>query len=256
LPNRGVDLVVGAVRVVVCDADPLLREVVEAVLVRAGHDVVGVADNTAAGTRLVRAARPDTVIVDLSLGYNTDFDIIESAVDVDARVIVFSHNADHAVLDRYSPRPTVVAKPDLAELERAIARAAGTGDGATAPDRRRRPGRAAQGPPPTGPTDAQAFYEALGNAAEGDALLSVGPGDLASVIVKLVRGSDRVLHTGSKVMVFLPGAGEEGIDAFVTRVVADVSDASVKAIVVAVDESGADAFARLKSSGEERRPPA
>jgi chemotaxis response regulator CheB len=242
---------------VVCDADPLLREVVEAVLVKAGHDVVGVADNTAVATRLVRAARPDIVIVDLSLGYNTDFDIVESAIDVGARVIVFSHNADHAVLDRYSPRPTVVPKPDLTELEREIAKGAGTGadDDASVSDRRLRPARAAQGPQPTGPADAQAFYEALGNAAEGDALLAVGPADLAAVVVERVRGSDRVLDTGSKLMVFMPGAGEEGIDAFVTRVVDDVSDASVKAIVVAEGESGTDAFARLKSAGEDRRPP-
>jgi CheY-like chemotaxis protein len=244
---------------VVCDADPLLREVVEALLVKAGHDVVGVADNTAVATRLVRAASPDIVIVDLSLGYNTDFDIVESAIEVGARVIVFSHNADHAVLDRYSPRPTVVPKPDLTELEREIIKGAGQGaggDDSAGPDRRRRPARAAQGPSPTGPADAQAFYEALGNAAEGDALLAVGPADLAALVVERVRGSDRVLHTGSKVMVFLPGAGEEGVAAFVTRVVDDVGDASIKAIVVADGESGTDAFARLKSAGEERRPPA
>ena len=243
-------------KLVVCDADPLLREVVEAVIAKAGYDLVGVADNTAVATRLVRAAHPDIVIVDLSLGYNTDFDIVESAIDVGARVIVFSHNADHAVLDRYSPRPTVVPKPDIAELEREIAKGAGSDadDDTTAPDRRQRPSRAAEGPLPTSPADAQAFYEALGNAAEGDAVLAVGPADLAALVVERVRGSDRVLDTGSKVMVFLPGAGEEGIDAFVSRVVDGVSGASVRAVVVARGESGIDAFARLKTSGEERRP--
>ena len=125
----------------------------EALVERLGHEVVGVAVNNAIATELVTHARPDVVILDLSLGYNTDFDIIEAAVRVGARVIVFSHTADHAVLDRYSPKPIVVAKPDLHDLEKAIARVqATTSDhGELTADRRQRPAAAAAGPEPSGP---------------------------------------------------------------------------------------------------------
>ena len=242
---------------VVCDADPLLLEMIEAIVSRHDHEVVGAADNAPTAIRLVSATRPDVVIVDLSLGYGTDFDIIGTATDVGARVIVFSHAANLDVLGRYSPRPAVVAKPDLKGLERLITSGLRPGGGSDpdSDDRRRRPARAAQGPVPTGPTDAQAFYEALGNAADGDALLAVEPADVASLVAKLVRGSDRVLDTGSRVMVFLAGGGEEGIDAFVSRVAEDTPDARVRAVVIESDESGTDAFARLKSSDAERHPP-
>ena len=76
-------------RFVLCDDDELLRSLVETVLERQGHEVIGVADHTAIGSQLVKAGKPDAVIVDLSLGYNTDFDIIETAIDVGARVIIF-----------------------------------------------------------------------------------------------------------------------------------------------------------------------
>ena len=72
-------------RVVVCDEDALMRDMVEAVVASTGHEVAGIADTTVAAVGLIESALPDAVILDLSLGYNTDFDIIDSAIGVGAR---------------------------------------------------------------------------------------------------------------------------------------------------------------------------
>jgi DNA-binding NarL/FixJ family response regulator len=253
------------VRFVLCDADEYLRMMAEVLVERLGHEVVGVAVNNAIATELVTHARPDVVILDVSLGYNTDFDIIDAAVRVGARVIVFSHTADHAVLDRYSPKPVVVAKPDLHDLEKAIARVqATTADhGELTADRRQRPAAAADGPEPSGPEDAHAFYAAVGNGVEGDALLAVdaadGPGLTAAhaqKIADLIRDTDRILVSGSSLKVFLAGGGEAGIDAFVARIRGASELAphvQVRSIVLGDDEGSSEAFDRLKSA-ESRRP--
>ena len=127
-----------AVRIVVCDEDGLIREAVESLVAKVGHEIVGVADTTADGVALVQAARPDAVIFDMTIGYNTDFDVIEAGQAVGATVIVFAYNTDDAILSSYPIRPIVVHKPDLVLLEaslrpltveadRAVERGAATG---------------------------------------------------------------------------------------------------------------------------------
>jgi chemotaxis response regulator CheB len=255
------------VNFVLCDDDALMRSMIETIIERQGHDVIGAADNTSAATELIVHGRPEVVVLDLSLGYNTDFDIIDVSMAVGARVIVFSHNANYQVLDRYTPRPVVVPKPDFVELEEVIAKTATADFAPSHVERRLRPERVAIGPTPTGIGDAQAFYEALSNAAEDDVLVSVEPaGDAgpylaesdATRVLALVRGTDRVLAAGSSIKVFLAGGAEVGLDAFLHRVrdgapaLADVI--VVRAIVIQDGESSADAFDRLKTSGAEHRP--
>lgn len=246
-------------RIVLCDEDALLREMVESLLTRLGFDIVGIADTTVAGVGLIEAARPDAVIFDMSLGYNTDFDVIETAQAVGARTIVFSHNADEAILGKYARHPTVVHKPDLAALEHVLSRL--DVDDATGAvvdeDRRRRPARAASGPPSTGVADAQAFYEALNDLATDDALVSLevpgDPTDLAHDAVLLMRGTDRLLASVGAVRVYLPGGGAEGIASFTERLrAAGVAPAGtrLRSVVASPGESGADAFDRLKHSDE------
>ena len=58
-------------RVVICDEDALLREMVEALVTRLGHEIIGITDTTAAGVALIEAGRPEVVIYDMALGYNT-----------------------------------------------------------------------------------------------------------------------------------------------------------------------------------------
>ena len=64
-------------RIMVCDEDGLMRDMVEAVIARTGHELVGVADTTPDAVRLIETGRPDAVILDLAMGYHTDFDMIE-----------------------------------------------------------------------------------------------------------------------------------------------------------------------------------
>lgn len=247
-------------RFVLCDEDPLVVSMVETIVERQGHEVLGVADNTAIASELVAVGHPDAVVVDLSLGYNTDFDIVETAIRVGARVVVFGHNADHAVLEEFEPRPIVVAKPDFVALEEVIERL--TGDAGVAPgglvERRLRPARAAIGPEPVDLHDTQAFYEALANAVAEDAVVSIEAvegappldDEVARRVRAVVRSTDRVLAMGSVVRVFLAGPGTVGLDSLVARLAADRASegglVAYRRAVVGADESGADAFDRLK----------
>ena len=255
-------------RFVLCDDDALMRSMIETLVERQGHEVIGAADNTAAATELIVHGRPEAIIVDLSLGYNTDFDILDVAKAIGAQVIVFSHTASRDVLDRYQPRPVVVAKPDLVDLEDAIIRAGEADPGSAVPaERRVRPSRPAIGPRPTGVGDAQAFYEAVTNAEKDDVLASVeqaGPMeasldvDDAARIGAIVRDTDRVLAAGSTVKVFLAGGDSIGLAAFLCRIrdeAPTLADAvKVKSVLIFDGESSADAFERLKHVDVEHRP--
>lgn len=115
-------------RIVVCDEEGMMREAVETIIPKVGHDLVGVADTTAVGVALIEAARPDAVVFDMTIGYNTDFDVIEAAQEVGATVVVFSYNTDDHLLSQYRTRPIVVHKPDLVLLEAALERLELEGD--------------------------------------------------------------------------------------------------------------------------------
>lgn len=248
-------------RVVLCDEDELLLTMVEAIVVRQGHDVVGMADTTPAAVGLIEHAKPDIAIIDLALGFNTDFDAVKSAINVGARVIVFSHTADAHLLEAYSVRPIVVPKPNLDELERVLITLPAADEPATSSvDRRVRPTRAASGPPPTGPGDAQAFYESLNSADGGDGIVwadlsGVAPGidehGVVEQVKAVMRAGDRLLASPGSIRVFLPGADEDGVASFRRRLGgADVLPAgsAVHSVVVADGESPTAAFDRLKTA--------
>lgn len=255
-------------RFALCDDDQLFTRMIELMLTDLGHEVVGVARSTADSIGLVESSRPDVVILDLSLGFNHDFDVVATANRVEARVIVFSNNADEEILSAYEPRPVVVHKPDLTELEQSVRRLmadtalpSGAGRGA---DRRVRPARAAGGRVPTGVGDAQAFYEALNEATSGDALLSIevpntdesrrDTADLAAKVRQIMRDTDRLLASPWAVRVFLPGGDEVGAASLGARLVeADAlpEEAVVRSIVIGDGEEPAAAFDRLRSMGQE-----
>lgn len=247
-------------RFVLVDEDHLMTEIVEAMLRSNGHEVVGVVDTTADAVHLLHAVRPDVVIIDMSLGYNTDYDALGAALDVGARAIVFSYNADDAVLSRYAVRPVFVPKPDLPELERVVGRLVlDTVSGVVDHDRRVRPARAASGPEPTSLADTQAFYVAMNNAIEGDGLVSLDlaaaapgspdSGEIGERVKEVLRETDRLLVSVSSVRVLLPGAGTEGIASFFSRLEAARAlppGATTSSVVVGTGELPADAFDRLK----------
>ena len=98
-------------RIVLCDEDPLIRDVVEAVVVKTGHEVVGIADSTGAAIGLIETARPDAVVVDLWLGFDSDYDLIQMALDLGARPIVFSTHGDEELTAYSFPLALVQARP-------------------------------------------------------------------------------------------------------------------------------------------------
>jgi hypothetical protein len=242
----------------------MLSSMVDATIATHGHDVVGIADNTTAAVGLVQHGKPDVVVVDPTVGCNTDFDVIDTAIAVGARVIVFSRSGDAPASGRYEPEPLFVVKPDLWALEQAIGRlsvdpAATDGD----VDRRQRPTRTPSGPPPTGPRDAAAFYSALNDGIEGDTFISiatVSAGDpidlpvLAALVSDHIRETDRLLMliTTSSLLVLLLGGGLEGVESLFKRVRSDThlpAEIEFRSVVVGPAESPADAFDRLKRGG-------
>jgi chemotaxis response regulator CheB len=252
-------------RFVLCDDDEMLCSMVDAVISTHGHELVGIADNTTSGVGLVEHGRPDVVVVDPTVGCNTDFDVIDTAIAKGARVVVVSRSAEAPSSGRYQPEPLFVAKPDLPALEKIIERLdvdAGAAEG----DRRRRPVRAASGPPPTGITDAAAFYAALNDAAAADALVSIGrpasdnsgvdPSVVAEIVAESVRSTDRLLLATSSVLVLLPGGGADAVESLFARThdgVAPTTHLEFRSVVVREGESPADAFDRLKRAPESVR---
>lgn len=106
--------------------------------------------------------------------------------------------------------------------------------------------------------DAQAFYEALHNAAEGDALVSIDPvadgdgpadgSDVAAVVVGLIRDTDRLLASPATVKVFLAGGAAHAIESLLGRL-QEVSlpwAVRIRSVVLTATETGGDAFERLK----------
>ena len=106
-----------------------MREMVESLVRTTGHEVVGIADTTAAAVGLIEAGDPTPSCSTCRSGYNTDFDIIDAAISVGARPIVFTQNADAEILGQYSVAPTVVVKPDLEALEQVLLRLGRDDDG-------------------------------------------------------------------------------------------------------------------------------
>jgi hypothetical protein len=148
-----------------------------------------------------------------------------------------------------------VLKPDLNTLERAIDEVAKDVDPDSAPaERRHAPAREVSAPVPTGAADAQAFYEALNEAAEGDTLLSItaaeGPAALAADVAATLRGSDRLLASSTAMQVLLLGGGDVGARSFVDRLVQTRGrqGLAVRSIVLGPNETPADGFDRLKRS--------
>jgi CheY-like chemotaxis protein len=246
-------------RIVVCDDDVLMRELIESVVAKTGHEVVGVASTTAAAVGLIEAARADVVVLDIALSYGTDFDLIDAAHDSGARCIVFARHADAEMVRHHANTPEIVLKPDIATLERLLAN---LGQDPTRPEesaeRRQREARAAQGPVPTGMTDAQAFFEAVNNALPGDAIVAfdvpVGAEAVAADVGIRLRDTDRVLlNLPRAVRCFLPGGGEDGVRSVLARLasVSSITPACTAASVVVADgEEGGVAFERLKHDGE------
>ena len=252
----------------VCDDDQLYTSLIERMLADLGHQVVGIASTAAHGAALVETAHPDLVILDLSMDFNSDFDIVASALAVGATALIFSQRADDAFLSRYAIRPAVVYKPDLTELEHAVTRVAMDRDRTVGDqDRRARPASVATGAAPTSVADAQAFYGSLNDATAGDALLSIElpettgqaeeASDVAMRVRVLLRSADRLLASATSVRVLLPNGGD-AVGSLLARLGdggALPSGVTVRAVTIVPDELPNDAFERLKAAQPSAWPP-
>lgn len=249
-------------RFALCDGDRRYTRMIETMLNELSHDVIGLATTTADSVALLEAARPEVVIVDVSLGFNSDYDVVDAAASVGATAIVFSQQADDSMLAKYKVRPAVVYKPDLTKLELVVGRL-GFDDNRQAAERERRtrPGRAAAGPAPTSLADAQAFYVAVDEASAGDALMSIGlvedhhgthtASDAATGVGAVLRSTDRLLMSPTGIRIFLPAGGSHGVASLHARLVdADAlpAGATIRSVVIKPDESPSQAFDRLKTA--------
>src|SRR4051812_46636662 len=108
-------------RFVICDADDMVTQVLDASLSDNGHELVGTADTTLSAVELLKETRPDVAVIDPAVGCNAEFDAIDAAIAVGARVVVFSRSAMDVEGGRYDPPPTMVLKPDVTAVEAAVA---------------------------------------------------------------------------------------------------------------------------------------
>ena len=128
-----------------------MREMVESLVRTTGHEVLGIADTTAAAVGLIESGRPDAVVLDLSLGLQHRLRHHRGG-DLGGRPgrSCSRRTPTPRSSAQYSVAPAVVVKPDLD--------GARAGAAAARSRRRRRRGRGAGSPaaarrgPPTGPS--------------------------------------------------------------------------------------------------------
>jgi len=119
--------------VVIVDDHVALRRGMELLLRRAGHHVVGTADDAEAGEALILRRRPDVALVDLALPGKSGAEMTRSllAEDPGMRIILYTGAADETqLLDALDAGAAGFAlkSGDPEELEQAIITVAGGGD--------------------------------------------------------------------------------------------------------------------------------
>jgi DNA-binding NarL/FixJ family response regulator len=119
--------------VVIVDDHVALRRGMELLLRRAGHHVVGTADDAEAGEALILRRRPDVALVDLALPGKSGAEMTRSLLseDPELRIILYTGAADERqLLDALDAGAAGFAlkSGDPEELEQAILTVAGGGD--------------------------------------------------------------------------------------------------------------------------------
>jgi DNA-binding NarL/FixJ family response regulator len=75
-------------RCLIVDDSPAFCRAARGVLEAAGMAVVGTASTLASAIRLARSAEPDLILVDIDLGGESGFDVVEALHDQDPRSVV------------------------------------------------------------------------------------------------------------------------------------------------------------------------
>lgn len=104
-------------RSLIVDDNESFLEAARMLLEREGEIVVGVATTTAEALEEAERLRPDVILVDISLGSESGFDLARRLVedDLEAMVVLISTHAEEEVADLVADSPAVgfVAKSDL-----------------------------------------------------------------------------------------------------------------------------------------------
>ena len=251
-------------RVLLCDDDAHLRVVLRGIMRDRGHEIVGEAETAGDSKGLVTTAKPDLVLIDLSLHQGSGAEVGRMAAAHGCRVIVFS-----AFLDSISDTTfadAVIAKPDFHALEAAIdALSMRTSSGDQwdrgQPDRRSVSVSGREMPhSPIDPTDA--FYQALDGASAGDTLVLIdvpsGPADaeaLAVVARGVIRPHDHLMLRGAQVALLLVASTPDAATAVTARLSKATADTGYgegwtwRSRLLTADESPAEVYQQLRQQG-------
>jgi CheY-like chemotaxis protein len=227
-------------RVLICDDDPLMRNVIRSVAQSAGHEVIAETDRANAASELIGRYRPDIVVLDLSLASGVGDTVLREAkvAAPPCRVVVFSAYAADAERLLAAGAAAVVDKPHFDELESTLARWATE----ASKERRRTAAPRDDGNPvvrsPSGLEEGRDFYTALAGSRPDDVLLMLqledyeglarGWGEviandwvlhLARLTRMAMRDQDRLAcFDGRRVHALLCSGGTDGMEAVLLRI--------------------------------------
>jgi DNA-binding NarL/FixJ family response regulator len=227
-------------RVLICDDDPLMRNVIRSVAQSAGHEVIAETDRAVAASELIGRYSPDIVVLDLALAAGVGDSVLREAraAKYPCRVVVFSaYASDPANLIAHGAA-AVVEKPHFDELEITLA---GWATEAVRERRRSAPprdtGRAVVRSP-SGLEEGRDFDTALARSRADDVLLMLRLDDYDALahgwgeviandwvlhLARLTRGAMRdhdrlACFDGRRVHALIIGGGAEGMEAVLLRV--------------------------------------
>lgn len=112
------------VRCLIVDDSADFRDAARGMLERAGIVVVGMASSAAEGLTSFRDLKPDVTLVDVDLGAESGFDLVEELDHADARspVILISTHSEQDFTDLIAASPAVGFLPKFALSPEAIRR--------------------------------------------------------------------------------------------------------------------------------------
>jgi Response regulator of the LytR/AlgR family len=114
----------GMIRVVIIDDEPAIRRDMQALLQQQpGFIVVGTCGSVAEARVLIPSTQPDLLLLDISLGDGTGFDILQEASPLSCKVIFITAHHDHAIKAiKYGALDYLLKPVDEEELQQALQR--------------------------------------------------------------------------------------------------------------------------------------
>jgi DNA-binding response OmpR family regulator len=117
--------------VLLIEDEPLLAMDVEMALSAAGYRVVGPAETNAAALAILRAERPDLIILDLNLGTEMVFPVFDYLDVLGTPFIIVSGHSRHLIPARHRDRPFLQKPYDTANLLRMVHETLAAANGAS-----------------------------------------------------------------------------------------------------------------------------